>query len=122
MKQLRVAVAIAAVGTAVGAASAFGADAPSAVAPQQVAVTMSEFKFTVKPTSVKKGRAVVFRLANKGAVAHDFRILGKKSALVQPGKNGTLRVTFTKVGRFAYICTLPTHALAGMKGRLLVKA
>lgn len=122
MKQLRVAVAIAAVGTAVGAASAFGADAPNAVAPQQVAVTMSEFKFTLKPTSVKKGRAVVFRLANKGAVAHDFRILGKKSALVQPGKNGTLRVTFTKVGRFAYICTLPTHALAGMKGRLLVKA
>jgi uncharacterized cupredoxin-like copper-binding protein len=83
---------------------------------------MSEFKFTVKPTSVRKGRAVVFRLANKGAVAHDFRILGKKSAQIQPGKNGTLRVTFTKVGRFAYICTLPTHALAGMKGTLLVKA
>jgi uncharacterized cupredoxin-like copper-binding protein len=122
MKQLRAALAVAAVGTAVGAASAFGADAPNAVAPQQVAVTMSEFKFTLKPTSVKKGRAVVFRLANKGAVAHDFRINGKKSALVQPGKNGTLRVTFTKAGRFAYICTLPTHALAGMKGTLVVKA
>ena len=122
MKQLRAAVAIAAVGTAVGAASAFGADGPSAVAPQQVAVTMSEFKFTLKPTSVKKGRAVVFKLANKGAVAHDFRIMGKKSAQIQPGKNGTLRVTFAKAGRFAYICTLPTHALAGMKGTLLVKA
>ena len=120
--KLRALLAVAAVGAAVGAASAFGADAPSAVAPQQVAVTMGEFKFTVKPTSVKKGRAVVFKLANKGAVAHDFRINGRKSALVQPGKNGTLRVTFTKAGRFAYICTLPTHALAGMKGTLVVKA
>jgi uncharacterized cupredoxin-like copper-binding protein len=122
MKLLRALLAVVAVGAAVGAASAFGADAPNAVAPQQVAVTMSEFKFTLKPTSVRKGRAVVFKLANKGAVAHDFRILGKKSALVQPGKSGTLRVTFAKVGRFGYICTLPTHALAGMKGTLVVKA
>ena len=122
MKQVRAALAVAAVGAAVGAASAFGADAPSAVTPQPVAVSMTEFKFTLKPTSVRKGRAVVFRLANKGAVAHDFRILGKKSALVQPGKNGTLRVTFARAGRSAYICTLPTHALAGMKGTLLVKA
>jgi uncharacterized cupredoxin-like copper-binding protein len=122
MKQLRVVLAVAAAGAAVGAASAFGADTPNTTAPQQVAVTMTEFKFAVRPTSVKKGRAVVFRLANKGAVAHDFRINGKKSALVQPGRNGTLRVTFAKAGRFAYICTLPTHALAGMKGTLVVKA
>jgi uncharacterized cupredoxin-like copper-binding protein len=121
MKLLRTLFAVAAVGAAVGAASAFGADAPNAVTPQQVAVTMSEFKFTLKPTSVKKGRAVVFRLANKGAVAHDFRILGKKSAQIQPGKSGTLRVTFAKAGRFNYICTLPTHALAGMKGTLVVR-
>jgi uncharacterized cupredoxin-like copper-binding protein len=122
MKLLRALFAVAAVGAAVGSASALGADTPSALAPQQVAVTMSEFKFTLKPTAVRKGRAVVFKLANRGAVAHDFRILGKKSALVQPGKNGTLRVTFAKAGRFAYICTLPTHALAGMKGTLVVRA
>ena len=121
MKLLRSLLVVASVGAAIGAASAFGADAPTALAPQAVAVTMSEFKFAVKPTSVKKGRAVVFRIANKGAVAHDFRINGKKSAVIQPGRNGTLRVTFTKVGRFAYICTLPTHALAGMKGTLTVR-
>jgi uncharacterized cupredoxin-like copper-binding protein len=122
MKQLRLVAALAVAGAAVGAASAFGADTPSALAPQQVTVTMTEFKFALKPASVKKGRAVVFRLANKGSVAHDFRVNGKKSALVQAGKNGTLRVTFAKAGRFAYICTLPTHALAGMKGTLVVKA
>jgi uncharacterized cupredoxin-like copper-binding protein len=122
MKLLRALFAVAAMGAVVGAASAFGAGTPSATAPQQVAVTMTEFKFALKPTSVKKGRAVVFRLANKGAVAHDFRINGKKSALVQPGRNGTLRVTFARAGRFAYICTLPTHALAGMKGTLVVRA
>lgn len=120
MKQLRLVLAVAA-GVAVGAASAFGADAPNALTPQQVAVTMTEFKFTLKPTAVRKGRVVVFRLANKGVVAHDFRINGKKSALVQAGRNGTLRVTFARAGRFAYICTLPTHAIAGMKGTLVVK-
>jgi uncharacterized cupredoxin-like copper-binding protein len=122
MKLVRASLAVAAVAAAAGGATAFGADTPSALAPQQVTVTMTEFKFALKPASVKKGRAVVFRLANKGAVAHDFRISGKKSAQIQPGKSGTLRVTFAKAGRFAYICTLPTHALAGMKGTLIVKA
>jgi uncharacterized cupredoxin-like copper-binding protein len=37
------------------------------------------------------------------------------------GKRGTFKVTFTKAGRYAYLCTVPTHAAAGMKGVLIVK-
>jgi uncharacterized cupredoxin-like copper-binding protein len=37
------------------------------------------------------------------------------------GKRGTLRVTFKKAGRYRYICTLPSHAVAGMAGVLIVK-
>ena len=41
--------------------------------------------------------------------------------MIAAGKRGTLKVTFQKAGRFAYLCTLPSHAEAGMKGVLIVK-
>lgn len=97
------------------------AQARADATPQRVAVTMTEFKFTLKPKTVRKGVAVVFTATNRGRVAHDFRIGGKKTALVAAGRRGTLRVTFKKAGRYAYICTLPSHAIAGMKGVLVVK-
>jgi uncharacterized cupredoxin-like copper-binding protein len=83
-----------------------------------ITVTMKEFKFTLSKTSVHAG-AVVFKLVNKGAVPHDFKILGKKSALIKPGKTGVLSVTLKK-GNQAYLCTVPGHAAAGMKGVLKV--
>ena len=52
-------------------------------------------------------------------MAHDFKIAGKKSKLVQPGKSGKLIVTL-KAGKLKYLCTVPGHAAAGMKGVLKV--
>jgi uncharacterized cupredoxin-like copper-binding protein len=105
---------------ALAALAVLGA-AHAAPAPQRVAVTASEFRFTVKPKTVKKGVAVLFTVSNRGSVAHDFRIGGRKSAVLAAGKRGTLRVTFKKAGRYRYICTLPSHAVAGMAGTLVVK-
>ncbi len=105
----------------VAVAGAFGG--PSAQSATSVAVTAgkpSEFKFTLKPTSVKKG-VVTFKVANKGALAHDFKILGKKTKLVGKGKTATLSVTFKKAGKYAFLCTVPGHAAGGMKGVLAVK-
>ena len=93
----------------------------AAPAPQRVAVAASEFKFTVKPKTVKKNVAVIFTVSNRGSVAHDFRVGGKKTAVIGAGKRGTVRVTFKKAGRYRYICTLPSHAVAGMAGMLVVK-
>jgi uncharacterized cupredoxin-like copper-binding protein len=47
---------------------------------------------------------------------HDFRIGGKQTPLISPHKTAKLTVTFHKTGRFAYLCTVPGHAAAGMKG------
>ncbi|MGH3082732.1 MAG: hypothetical protein ACRDNP_01510 [Gaiellaceae bacterium] len=58
---------------------------------QSVTVTMTEFKFAFSTTKVHAGK-VTFRLVNKGKLAHDLKIAGKKSALIQPGKKGALRV------------------------------
>lgn len=96
-----------------------GTRAPSAAAATTVTVTMTEFKFAFSKASVKKGK-VTFKLVNKGSLPHDLKIAGKKSKLIQPGKTGTLVVTFKKAGKYAYLCTVPGHAAAGMKGKLKV--
>jgi uncharacterized cupredoxin-like copper-binding protein len=85
---------------------------------QTVTVTMTEFKFAFSTKNVHPGK-VTFKLVNKGKLAHDLRIAGKTSAKVQPGKTGMLVVTLKK-GKYPYLCTVPGHAAAGMKGVLTV--
>jgi uncharacterized cupredoxin-like copper-binding protein len=93
--------------------------AATAPAPTKVTVTMTDFKFKLSKASVKTG-TVIFTVVNKGKVAHDFKIGGKKTPKLAPGKSAKLTVKFTKKGKFAYICTVPGHAAAGMKGKLPV--
>ena len=84
-----------------------------------VTVTSTEFKFKLSTASVKAG-AVTFKLVNKGGLGHDFKIAGKKTAVIGHGKTATLTVTLKK-GKYPYSCTVPGHAAAGMKGVLTVK-
>jgi len=83
-----------------------------------ITVTMKEFKFTLSKSSAPAG-AVLFKITNKGAVPHDFKIAGKKSATIAAGKTGVLTVVLKK-GNQAYLCTVPGHAAAGMKGAIKV--
>jgi uncharacterized cupredoxin-like copper-binding protein len=91
----------------------------SAATATTVTVTMKEFKFILSKSKVPHGK-VTFKLVNKGNVAHDFKIAGKKSPMVQPKKTKTFVVTLSKKGKIAYVCTVPGHAAAGMKGKLTV--
>jgi uncharacterized cupredoxin-like copper-binding protein len=84
-----------------------------------VTVTATEFHFKFSKTSVPHG-SVTFTVVNKGHVSHDFKIGGKKTPLIKPGKSAKLTVTLKK-GKAAYTCTVPGHAAAGMKGSLTVK-
>jgi nitrite reductase (NO-forming) len=83
-----------------------------------VTVAAKEFKFTLSKASVPHGK-VVFKVTNRGKLAHDFSIAGHKTPLIKPGKSATLTVTLKK-GSWAYKCTVAGHALAGMKGKLKV--
>jgi uncharacterized cupredoxin-like copper-binding protein len=120
MFRIGFAVAAACILAASAVASASGGSSRSAVTPQTIAVGMSEFRFAVSPRIASK-RLVVFAVKNNGTIGHDFRIAGKRTPLIAPGRRGTLRVTFTKAGRYPYLCTLPSHAQAGMKGVLVVR-
>jgi uncharacterized cupredoxin-like copper-binding protein len=79
----------------------------------------SELKFTVSKKTVTKGK-VTFKVTNKGSLEHDFKIAGKVTPKLKPGKTVSLTVTLKK-GKARYLCTLPGHAAAGMKGVITVK-
>ena len=58
---------------------------------------------------------------NVGHVLHDFKVNGKQTPLTPPGKTAKLVVTFKKKGNYLYLCTVPGHAQAGMKGTFTVR-
>jgi uncharacterized cupredoxin-like copper-binding protein len=106
----------------------------AAAASTTVSVTAgkpSEFRFTLSTKTVKHG-TVVFKVANKGALPHTFKVCssskggtatsctGKSTPMISPGKTSSLTVTFAKAGSYEYLCTIPGHAAAGMKGDLKV--
>ena len=89
----------------------------------------SEFGFQLSAKSVPHG-SVTFKVTNKGAINHDFKLCtkggtanacaGKATAVLSPGKSATLTVTIAKAGMYEYLCTEPGHAAGGMKGQLKV--
>jgi len=97
---------------------ALAARSHAALLPKGVTVTATEFKFKLSRTSARHGR-FIFKLVNRGKLGHDFKIGGHKTAVISPGKTERLRVTLAK-GRYAYSCTVPGHASAGMKGTFVV--
>ena len=104
---------------AVGVFAGVGSASPSSASATKVLVAASEFKFVLSKKVVPAG-TVTFVVTNKGHVSHDFKIKGKKTPLLSPGKSATLKVVFTK-GKYPYLCTVPGHAAAGMKGVFTVK-
>ena len=106
--------------TPAGVASA-RTDAPARAAGTMISVTGKEFSFHLSKTSIPKPGTVTFSFRNAGTMKHDFDIGGKKTPLIRPGKTARLTVTFHKKGRFRYLCTVPGHAQAGMKGVFTVR-
>ena len=86
-----------------------------------VTVTATDSRFTLSKRSAPTG-TVIFTVTNKGKIAHDFKIAGKKTPLLPPGHSATLRVTFSKKGRYPYLSTVSGQASHGMKGVFSVVA
>jgi uncharacterized cupredoxin-like copper-binding protein len=94
--------------------------ANAANATTKITVAASEFKFVFSKRSIPATGTVIFTVVNKGKISHDFKIAGKKTKTLSPGQSVKLTVKFTKKGHFAYLCTIPGHAAAGMKGTFSV--
>jgi uncharacterized cupredoxin-like copper-binding protein len=96
-------------------------DRQTAVAATTIQVKGGEFFFRLTSKSIAKPGKVTFAFTNIGHVSHDFKIDGKATPLIQPGQTANLVVTFAKAGSYPYLCTVPGHAEAGMKGVFTVR-
>jgi uncharacterized cupredoxin-like copper-binding protein len=85
-----------------------------------VSVSGREFLFTLSRKSGVHG-TFVFRFKNVGHLPHDFKIAGRKTPLIQPGRSAILTIKIVRPGRYPYLCTVPGHAAAGMKGVFIVR-
>src|SRR5258708_12420597 len=90
VRRLSAALMVAAVLIGAGASSVMAGGAHTQAT--SVKVAASEFKFVLSTKTAKAG-SVSFVVTNKGQLSHDFKIAGKKTALIKPGKSATLTVT-----------------------------
>jgi uncharacterized cupredoxin-like copper-binding protein len=105
---------------------------PSTAKVATVLVTLgkpSEFGIKLSKFSNLPAGKIIFKVTNKGAIAHDFRVctkaftaktlanacVGPKTKSLARGQTATLTVTLKK-GQFQFLCTLSGHAKNGMKG------
>jgi uncharacterized cupredoxin-like copper-binding protein len=94
-------------------------DRRTAAAATTIQVNGGEFFFRLSSKTARPGKTT-FVFKNIGHVSHDFKIDGKRTPLISPGKTAKLVVTLKK-GRYPYLCTVPGHAAAGMKGIVTVR-
>ena len=84
------------------------------------AVDGTAFQFTKATASAGK---VTFDMPNKSALPHNIALKGVSGAagkIVKQGQTSTFTVTL-KAGSYTFICEVPGHEAAGMKGTLTVK-
>lgn len=105
------------------------AQAPAAAsAPVEVKVVATDLKFTPPTLQAKVGQPVKIVLENKGMIEHDIAFPTIKAdkdaatlkAVAKAGQTATLEFTPTAKGTYEYICTIPGHKEAGMKGTITV--
>ena len=89
---------------------------------QQRAITATDIAFSTPTLEVTSGDLVVLTFTNAGQLFHDWQVEGiaNVDAAARPGQ--TQRITFVAPapGRYAYRCSEPGHADAGMVGVLVV--
>jgi uncharacterized cupredoxin-like copper-binding protein len=98
--------------------------APAAQAVTEVKVVATDLKFTPPTIQAKVGQPIKIVLENKGAIEHDIAFPTIKAdkpsaslkALAKPSQTATLEFTPLADGSYEYVCTIPGHKEAGMKG------
>jgi nitrite reductase (NO-forming) len=95
----------------------------SAAGAQQVTMTVGNSMHFAPPSLVfRAGQPVELTLRNGGGIPHDFTLADGASRPVTIEAQGgqTARGTFTidTPGTYAFVCSVPGHAAAGMRGTI----
>ena len=102
---------------------------PASVAPdgtQKLTIIGSDdMKFQPAAVSVHAGQPLELTLRNAGQSTHDLTL---NEGIVQPvkltvngGETASRTLTFDKPGTYTFECSMPGHALAGMRGTISVQ-
>jgi manganese oxidase len=72
------------------------------------------------PTLEAHPGSLTIEVTNQGQTAHNFALEGVATPMLQPGQSATLEVPSLQSGTYEFICEVPGHADAGMRGTLTV--
>ncbi|HWB21524.1 MAG TPA: plastocyanin/azurin family copper-binding protein [Gaiellaceae bacterium] len=91
----------------------------------------TELGFKLSKFSNIPAGTVTFKVTNQGLAFHSFKLCttpvataaknsctGVVTKILKHGQSATLTVKLTKTGKYEFLCTVPGHASAGMKGLL----
>ena len=79
-----------------------------------------DLAFKPADATVPKAGTYEVKLTNNGAIQHDITFAdGTTSGLVDPGQSKTVQITVPE-GGLTFICSIPGHAAAGMKGGVTI--
>jgi Cu+-exporting ATPase len=112
-------VALLALGLVAGVTAADRALDASAVHVQLVA---RDTAFSQTEIHVTAGRFVVLEFTNLDPVFHDWMVdgLANVDAPARPGQTQRVRFRIDRPGTYTFVCSVPGHADAGMRGLLIV--
>jgi uncharacterized cupredoxin-like copper-binding protein len=86
-----------------------------------VEVTATDLAFDPSAITIDAGEPVNLRLVNRGQAFHDLTIPDLDVTLAaEPGETVTAGITVDTPGTYEFLCTVPGHANAGMRGTLTV--
>ena len=115
-RRLMAAFAALAVLVGMGASSVLGAQSQTQLTTVKVKAGVGNaLKFSLSTKRAPAGK-VKFVVTNVSSIRHDFKIAGKKTPILGKGKTAAITVSLAKGKKYTYVCTVPGHAAAGMKG------
>ncbi|CAI8879947.1 cupredoxin domain-containing protein [Methylocaldum szegediense] len=115
--------AVGLLGLCAACASSSSSSKKSATVPIELRIVATEFKYEPNVLEVPAGVPVSLLIDNsRAATEHGLTLVEFGVRLeVRAGEVARKTVVFDRSGEYEFICDLPGHKEAGMKGKLLVK-
>ncbi len=114
---------------AVASSAIFSTNTAKANVITVVAGKPGELAFQLSKSTKLKVGTYIFKVTNKGLGFHTFKFcsvpvknaaknacVGKVTKTLHPGQSAVFTVVVKKAGKYEYLCSIPGHAAAGMKG------